>query len=371
MTNGEAGGCAADPAPAAEAVRAALGRVVASPEFAGSPRLQRFLAHVVDAALAARPADLRAYPIAVDVFDRPHDFDPQTDSLVRVEAGRLRQKLEAYYAGSGMDDPLRIGLPKGGYAPRFEARAPTGATTALPPATAAARHGGRWLAAAAGVALVLAVGSSGFLFFDRQASVESEPVAAAAGPVPQVAPALAVLPFQALDPAPATTQLTATVASGLTALVTADLVRFRQFFVLAGRSAAALALGGGDPIAGALEGGLDYVVDGTVRREAEDFVVTASLIATRDGRLFRLLEPAARADRRPARRPRPRRTEGQLALPDGCPVRPRASRRRRPGRRGRRSPGSGLHSRRWRRGGDPRGRCGGGAGLLRPRRAGP
>ena len=127
MTNGEANGSGSASAPSAEAVRAALGRIVASPEFAGSPRLQRFLTHVVEAALEGRTADLRAYPVAVDVFDRPQDFDPQTDSLVRVEAGRLRQKLDAYYTGSGRHDPLRIGLPKGGYAPRFEPRAPRAA----------------------------------------------------------------------------------------------------------------------------------------------------------------------------------------------------------------------------------------------------
>ena len=291
MTNGEAAGRigAEDAAPAtppAEAVRAALARVVASPDFANAPRLQRFLGHVVEAALDGRTADLHAYPIAVDVFDRPADFDPQADSLVRVEAGRLRQKLAAYYSGSGKDDPLRISLPKGRYAPRFSLQPSAPPTAPIPSslsALAAQKLGGWRVRAALGLGLVLVIAIGGALAHSWRTAAEADLRPAPAAVVRQLAPALAVLPFQALDPAPATTRLTATVASGLTALITADLVRFRQFFVLAGRSAAALALTDGDPIASALEGGLDYVVDGTVRREAEDFVVTASLIATRDG----------------------------------------------------------------------------------------
>jgi len=270
-------------APPAEAVRAALGRVIASPEFDAAPRLQRFLTHVVEAALAGRTADLRAYPIAIDVFDRAADFDPQTDSLVRVEAGRLRQKLDAYYAGSGTADPLRISLPKGGYVPRFVARASVEASSSESPTTAASRRGGRRLGAALGIAALLIVGSVTVLFFDGRNSVETEPSTTETVAVRQVAPALAVLPFEALDPAVETAELTATVASGLTSLITADLVRFRQFFVLARRSAAALAAGDGDPIARALADGLDYVVDGTVRRSGDALVVTASLIATDDG----------------------------------------------------------------------------------------
>ena len=109
-----------------EAVLAALARVLASAELEGSPRLQAFLRHIVEARLAGNERAMRAYAIGVDVFERPADFDPQAESLVRVEAGRLRQKLAAYYAGEGKADPVRITLPKGGYVPRFEA-ARTGA----------------------------------------------------------------------------------------------------------------------------------------------------------------------------------------------------------------------------------------------------
>lgn len=283
MTNSEAGGFAADPAPAALTVRAGLGRVVASPEFEGSPRLQRFLVHVVDAALAARPADLRAYAIAVDVFDRATDFDPQSDSLVRVEAGRLRQKLTTYYAGSGKDDPLRISLPKGGYAPRFETRTAPAARAEIPPSPPPLQRSRKWLGGAVGLALVLLVATGGLLVHLWRAPVETAPAPTDTATVRQLDPALAVLPFEALDADPATAAITAMVARGLSKLITADLVRFRQFFVLAGRSAAALVAGDGDPIARAFANGLDYVVDGTVRRDGATLLVTTSLIATRDG----------------------------------------------------------------------------------------
>jgi adenylate cyclase len=73
------------------------------------------------------------------------------------------------------------------------------------------------------------------------------------------------------------------VADGLTTLITAELVSFRQFFVLARRSATALASGDADAIAAARAAALDYVVDGTVRREGDAFVVTASLVDTTSG----------------------------------------------------------------------------------------
>jgi adenylate cyclase len=52
----------------------------------------------------------------VEVFDRDQRFDPAIDSIVRVEAGRLRSKLREYYGEFGQDDPVVIELPKGTYA---------------------------------------------------------------------------------------------------------------------------------------------------------------------------------------------------------------------------------------------------------------
>lgn len=300
MTNGEEAGAFAgnrDESPAVlceadiVAVRATLQRLLASPDFANAPRLQRFLTYVVDAALQGRADAIRGYAIAVDVFDRPTDFDPQTDSLVRVEAGRLRQKLDAYNRGPGLGDTWRITLPKGGYVPRFTARRGRAADpVATPPKQHRQPEPARPRARFA-VALVVALAVIGMavtvalnLLEHRQsASVDALQAIETGAPQLAPAPALGVLPFAALATEPSAAEATGTVASGLTTLVTADLVRFRQFFVLAQRSAAALVREGDDPIAAALAADLDYVVDGTVRREGESFVVTASLIDTRDG----------------------------------------------------------------------------------------
>ncbi len=302
MTNGEesgvfAGNCDNSAAALSEAdigaVRATLQRLLASPDFANAPRLQRFLTYVVDATLEGRANAIRGYAIAVDVFDRPTDFDPQTDSLVRVEAGRLRQKLDAYNQGPGLGDPWRITLPKGGYVPRFAERqreAAGPAPGATPPALAQDPKSGRprariAVALVAALAVIGMAAAVGFTLLGQRESSSGNTVQAVETSAPQLAPAPAVgiLPFAALATEPSATEAAATVASGLTTLVTADLVRFRQFFVLAQRSAAALIRTGDDPIAAALAANLDYVVDGTVRLEGEAFVVTASLIDTREG----------------------------------------------------------------------------------------
>jgi serine/threonine-protein kinase len=114
-----------------EAVAAQLTRILASPQFAHSERLSRFLKLAVE--VAQNGESLKEYRIGVDVFDRGKDFDPRTDPIVRVQAAKLRSKLLEYYAGGGASDPLVISVPKGGYAAEIRA-------TERAPAPAAAEH---------------------------------------------------------------------------------------------------------------------------------------------------------------------------------------------------------------------------------------
>jgi predicted ATPase len=113
-----AAGSRSEPPPAA-AVRAELRRIVASAPFASAPSLCRLLEHLVQHALSGGEAPLNEYAIAVDVFDRSPAFDPRTDTIVRVQARRVRAKLEAYYDGEGRGDPVVIEVAKGHYAARF------------------------------------------------------------------------------------------------------------------------------------------------------------------------------------------------------------------------------------------------------------
>ncbi len=106
--------------PTRDEIEKELERVCRSEGFARSRRLCRFLRYVVDETLKGRDKGLKGYSIGLAVFDRRKDFDPVADSIVRVEAQRLRQALTLYYHDAGRNDPLRIDVPKGGYVPLFK-----------------------------------------------------------------------------------------------------------------------------------------------------------------------------------------------------------------------------------------------------------
>jgi Tol biopolymer transport system component len=101
-------------------IRAQLERLAASPEFARTDRMARFLRFVVERTLAGDTTALRERQIGIEVFDRPEDWDPKLDNIVRSEARRLRGKLEAYAESASPDETVRITMPKGGYAAGFQ-----------------------------------------------------------------------------------------------------------------------------------------------------------------------------------------------------------------------------------------------------------
>ena len=103
-------------------VRSQLERILATDEMARSPNLTRFLHFVVEEALAGRGSDLKEYVIAVRVFERNEGFDPRLDPIVRVQARKLRSRLQQYYERRGAADRIIIELPKGGYSPVFHLR---------------------------------------------------------------------------------------------------------------------------------------------------------------------------------------------------------------------------------------------------------
>ncbi len=90
----------------------------------GSESLCKLLRYLARHAIEHPGTPLKEYQIATEEFGRPPEFDPAVDSMVRVQAGRLRTKLVEYYAGEGADDPLRIDLPKGAYTLSFHHRQP-------------------------------------------------------------------------------------------------------------------------------------------------------------------------------------------------------------------------------------------------------
>jgi serine/threonine-protein kinase len=103
-----------------DAIRDQLEKIITSATFQGAHRAIRLLQFLVDQTLSGKASTLKEYTLGVDGLGRAPSFDPRTDSIVRVEASRLRNRLELYYAKDGAFDAIQIALPRGGYAPRFE-----------------------------------------------------------------------------------------------------------------------------------------------------------------------------------------------------------------------------------------------------------
>ena len=99
--------------------RAELQAVLRSPAFARSPTLSHLLSYLCEKTFAGETDQIKEYSVAVDVFDRQDSFDQDTDSIVRVQANRLRKRLSEYYAGEGAGHSLQISVPVGQYVPSF------------------------------------------------------------------------------------------------------------------------------------------------------------------------------------------------------------------------------------------------------------
>ena len=119
--------------PTSDEVHRQLEAVSSSRLFTSSPRLSAFLRYIVERALDGTTDGVKEYSIGIDVFDRNADFDPRTDTIVRVHAGRLRKRLAEYYSTNGAADPVVIEVPKGGYIPTFRRRTGFDPQAKLPP----------------------------------------------------------------------------------------------------------------------------------------------------------------------------------------------------------------------------------------------
>lgn len=118
--------------PSADQVRAALAALLKSDAFNGAARQQRLLKHLVEKKLGGGVSELKEYTLGVEVFDRGEDFDSRLDPIVRVEASRLRSRLQKYYEGAGAGDAVRISLPRGAYVPSFTVKELVAEAVAVP-----------------------------------------------------------------------------------------------------------------------------------------------------------------------------------------------------------------------------------------------
>lgn len=107
----------------ADEVRAQIARILGSRTLRQAETLRRLFSCLAEKSLSGEAAELKEYSVGVDVFGKPPDYDPQKDASVRIQAGKLRQKLEEYYRTEGQKDPLVVEFPKGHFALKFTRRA--------------------------------------------------------------------------------------------------------------------------------------------------------------------------------------------------------------------------------------------------------
>jgi hypothetical protein len=115
-----------------------LERILHSGVFHGAGSLATLLEYLVRQSIDNANSQVKEYTIALEVFGRGSEFDPRTNSVVRVQAKNLRAKLQEYYETEGKSDGVLIDLPKGHYravfsyinpepVPTFDQGAQTGA----------------------------------------------------------------------------------------------------------------------------------------------------------------------------------------------------------------------------------------------------
>jgi TolB-like protein len=213
-------------------------------QFKDTTRMKRLLRYLVEETLEGRGTRLKGYSIGLEVFDRPDDFDPQADTIVRVQAGQLRRRLDLYYSQEGRDSPIRLVVPKGTYRPRFEFRS---AQTHIEQPTAVEPEGTRF--------------------------------ATRASRMPSGRPGVIVLTFSDLSLSESRDYF----AEGLTAEVVNALVQFRYLRVVT-RTATVSSLG---PEVGvgelAKRHNVDFVLTGSIRQSGENVRVSVNLIDANTG----------------------------------------------------------------------------------------
>jgi hypothetical protein len=101
-------------------MRAQVGRLVQSKTFETSEAHRRLLLYLAEKSISGEADRLKEYTIGLEAFGKPPTYDPKQDSIVRLHAGRLRQKLAAYYQTEAAGDAIRVTLPKGAFKLNFE-----------------------------------------------------------------------------------------------------------------------------------------------------------------------------------------------------------------------------------------------------------
>lgn len=178
--------------------------------FDKAPRLGKFFGYICERYFEGQADQIKEYSIALEALDRPAEFDPKKDSIVRVEAHRLRKRLDEYYRGPGAGHRVRIVIPNGQYRPHFVFREEPDKAVSLPefghasnehltlhsdviarippPNAAPAKVWGRW----AFLAFILCAGVLGSVFlshgFQKRPAPKDRTEEVWSGPIPDPTP---------------------------------------------------------------------------------------------------------------------------------------------------------------------------------------
>ena len=141
-------------------IQSSVDRVLQSAAFRNSPSSRRLLKYLADHSVAGDADQLKEYTVGVDAFSKPEGYDPRQDSTVRIQMGRLRQKLSEYYQDEGKTDAVVVDIPKGRFAVTCESRfttLPDPPPLDPPPAEPLPPAPNRWRTAAAVLATACAL----------------------------------------------------------------------------------------------------------------------------------------------------------------------------------------------------------------------
>jgi TolB-like protein/Tfp pilus assembly protein PilF len=258
-----------DSADSADAIRTQLDRVLSDPLFVNAPRLSQLLRYLVANSLAGHERELQEYSVAMAVFGRGASFDPRIDTIVRVQARRLRSRLDDYYHGPGARDPIVFEIPKGHYRVTFRSHhlpADSGAP-GNDAGAAAGRVQRRWRYAIWGAAAVVVAAT---VWPGRMLWVQS-PIT---GDLPV---AVAVLPFTNMNADPTNAHL----SDGLSEEILNELARYPGLQVTARTASFAFQESNYESSRISELLGVRYLLLGSLRREGQRLRVTAQLVDDR------------------------------------------------------------------------------------------
>ncbi len=244
-----------------------------SPTFSELPRLKRFLEYVVTETIAGRGDRLKGVVIACDVFDKTDPDEAQSTTIVRVEAGRLRRRLNDYYRSEGKNESFRITIPKGGYVVVFEEVA--GDSLKARAQQGKAETAGNWLTSSKSVlALVLLISLVAiFISWNRHITGTQEQTLVQAPALGDSKPLIAVLPFRNM----VNTDSDDSIAYGLTEDIITDLGGLSTLEVISMSSVLPFKDLDINPLDISTKLGVRYVLSGSVRGVPPDLRVTAQL----------------------------------------------------------------------------------------------